>query len=164
MAAKKQEDVQDIEEKSESKASKFQPFGKYFLIILMVLGQGYLAYSFVDGNYEEIYSTIDSFTAAEPGTYQLEKLVVNPAGTNGHRYLLVELSLELASMDDVEVLKTKKQKIRHNLIQFLSSQTVQQLESFKRNKQLRQELISIINTAIGGHSVRNLYYTRYVMQ
>lgn len=147
-----------------SKASKFRLLGKYFLIVLVLCGQGFLAYIVVDKNYEQIYSVVNGFYFQEPGTYQLEKIVTNVAGTNARRYLLVEISLELVSKDDVKLIEKSKLQIRHSLIEYLSTRTVDQLEGVKKRERLRVDLVKIINNAIGIRSVRNLYYTRFIMQ
>lgn len=147
-----------------SRVSKFRRLGKYFLILFVIFGQIFLAYTIVDKNYDRIYSVVNGYYFREPGNYQLEKLVTNPADTNGQRYLLVEISLELVSKDDIELVKENKSKIRHDLIEYLSSRPVDQLEGIKEKEDIRVELVKIINNAIGIRSVRNLYYSKYVMQ
>lgn len=144
--------------------SKFRPLGKYFLIILLFVGQAFLAYTVVSKNYEKTYSFIHNFGSEEVGMHTLEKLIVNPAETNGQRYLLVEITLELVNKDDIKLVQQNSSKIRHDLIEFLSSRDVDQLGGLKEKEELRVELVKIINNAIGVRSVRNLYYTKYVMQ
>lgn len=169
MAAAK-EDIQDVKEESKgakkkkSGKSKFLPFGKYFLLILILAAQTMLAYTIVDKNYEQVYDYFKSMKSEETVAYDMEEMVVNPAGTNGQRYLLLQVSLELGSEDDVALLDKNKLKVRHDMIEFLSSRTVNQLVHFDQRESLRRDLIEIINTAVGSRSVRNLYYTKYVMQ
>ena len=169
------EDIEDVDsvsvddEEKENKSastskSKFLSIGKYFLIILVLGGQGYGAYGIVNGNYEKIYGFFDSFKSDNFGSYQMEELIVNPAETNGQRYLLVQISLELKDKNDTELIDKNKMEIRNDLIEFLSSRTVDQLIHFGKRELLRNEMIDIINDALGKRSVRNLYYTKYVMQ
>jgi len=175
MAADTKDDVQDIEmeqddnkkkksRKKKSGSSKFLPFGKYFLLVLVLAAQSMLAYTIVDKNYASVYEYLKKSGPSDPIPYDMEQMVVNPAGTNGQRYLLLEVSLELGSEDDVTLLDKNKLKIRHDMIEFLSSRTVSQLVHFNQRESLRRDLIGIINTAVGSRSVRNLYYTKYVMQ
>lgn len=169
MAAEK-ENIQDVKEetagdkKKKSGKSKFLPFGKYFLLILILAAQSMLAYTIVDKNYKKVYDYFKSMKSEETVAYDMDEMVVNPAGTNGQRYLLLQVSLELASGDDVARLDKNKLKIRHDMIEFLSSRTVNQLVHFNQRESLRRDLIEIINDAVGSRSVRNLYYTKYVMQ
>lgn len=159
---KKNDSVED--KKRKFKASKFRALGKYFLIGLVLVGQVFIAYTVVEENYEAIYSYIQSFSPPEMGKYNLDEIIVNPANTNGRRFLLIEISLELVDKEDVKLIEENKSKIRNNLIQFLSSRSVSELQGVEEKEYLRRELMNIINEAIGRRSVHNLYYSKYVMQ
>jgi len=159
---KKNDPVKD--KKRKSKASKFRSLGKYFLIGLVLAGQLFIAYTVVEKNYEAIYSYLQSFSPPEMGKYNLDEIIVNPANTNGRRFLLIEISLELVDKEDVKLIEENKSKIRNNLIQFLSSRSVSELQGVEEKEYLRRELMNIINEAIGRRSVHNLYYSKYVMQ
>jgi len=147
-----------------SKASKFRSIGKYFLILLVLGAQGIFAYKIVAKNYESIYSYIHNVIPKEPGEFQMDQIIVNPAKTNGQRYLLVQISLELVNKDDEALVKKNKSRIRNDLIKYLSSQTVSELQGIKGKENLRVKLIEIINGDLGKRSVCNLYYSKYVMQ
>ncbi len=144
--------------------SKLLPFGKYFLILLVLAAQGILAYQIVDKNYGNVYELVDTLIGPQEGNYMLEELIVNPSGSNGQRFLVVEISLELHDMNHIELIEERKQRIRHNMLEVLSSRTVNQLTQLSEREKMRSELAEITNEAIGKRSVRNLYYTRYVMQ
>ena len=64
--------------------------GKIFLLVLILAGQGYLAYVIVDKYYPSIYAKMNEEDPPVIGPYIMEQLVVNPANTNGRRYLMVE--------------------------------------------------------------------------
>lgn len=153
-----------IKEKKKGGRAKFLPFGKYFLILLILVAQAVLAFQIVDNNYGKFFQFIDNLIQPEPGVYQLSELIVNPAGSNGQRFLVVEISLDIRDEKHIELIDKNNQKIRHNMIEVLSSRTVSQLNMYNEREKLRNELAEVINDAIGVPSVRNLYYTRYVMQ
>jgi flagellar FliL protein len=153
-----------IKDKKISKQSIFRRFGKYFLILFLVLGQVFVAYSIVNKNYDAIYDYTQSLVPVERGKAELNEIIINPANTNGQRYLLVQLSLELDSIEDQAVIEEHRSKIRNNIIKYLSAKTVTELQGIKDKEDLRVELIQIINDAIDSRSVRNLYYSKYVMQ
>lgn len=142
----------------------FLKSGKYFLIGLFIGSQILLAYQIIDKNYETLYAFIGELLPEQSATYQLEELVVNPSGSNGQRYLVVEIGLDLKDRRHIELIQNQQQRIKHEMNEALSSRTVDQLTQFEVREQLREELAVIINEAIGTGSVRNLYYTRYVMQ
>lgn len=144
--------------------AKFLPFGKYFLILLVLASQVILAYQIVDKNYGKVFDLVDNLTSPESGKYQFEELIVNPSGTNGQRFLVVEVSLELYDITHSELIEENQQEIKHNMLEVLSSRTVTQLSQLSEREKMRTELAEVTNKAIGQRSVRNLYYTRYVMQ
>lgn len=145
-------------------SSKFLSIGKYFLLFIILLGQGIVAYTIVDKIYPGLYSWYNAEEPGEVGTYQLEQLVVNPAKTNGKRYLLVEINLELNDIEHIPLIEENSPRIKQRMIDALSAKTVTQLTSVDLREGLRSELSGIINSAIGENSVRNLYFTKYVMQ
>ncbi|HKL14029.1 MAG TPA: flagellar basal body-associated FliL family protein [Balneolaceae bacterium] len=163
MAENKKEEKKKKKSKKSGR-SKFLPFGKYFLILLVLASQGILAYQIVDKNYGKVYEVVDDLTAPEEGSYMLEELIVNPSGSNGQRFLVVEISLELYDAAHIELIEKEKQRIKHNMLEVLSSRTVNQLSQLSEREKLRSELATVTNQAIGKRSVRNLYYTKYVMQ
>lgn len=161
MAVKKKKS--DKKAKGKGRA-KFLPFGKYFLILLVIASQVVLAYQIVDHNYGKVFEYVDSLFAPVPGSYTMEELIVNPSGSNGQRFLVVQVSLELRDQKHEELIEKNVQKVKHGMIEVLSSRTVYQLNTYEEREILRNELAEVINNAIGVHSVRNLYYIRYVMQ
>ncbi|MEX2600507.1 MAG: flagellar basal body-associated FliL family protein [Balneolaceae bacterium] len=157
--------AEEVTDQKPKKGSKVQSVGKYFLIGIFVLAPMLLAYAIVDKNYEQIYTFTSSFLASEePVYFQIEELIVNPAETRGQRYLVVECNLELQHTDHIALVEQNIQRIKHDMMELLSSRTVQQLGEFEERERLRGELAEVVNQAIGLRSVRNLYYTRYVMQ
>jgi flagellar FliL protein len=162
MAEKKENKKKKKSKKSAG--SKFLPFGKYFLILLVLASQVALAYQIVDKNYGDVYALIDDMTAPESGSYLMDELIVNPSGSNGQRILVVEISLELYDATDTGLIESHKQQIKHSMLEVLSSRTVQQLTQISERERLRVELSEVTNNAVEKRSVRNLYYTKYVMQ
>lgn len=158
------EEKESKKEKEKSESSNFQRIGKIFLLTTIVVIQGVLAYFLVAKNYSKIYEMANAEEPSIPGVYELEPLVVNPAGTQGKRYLMVEISVEINNIEHIPLLEESNLKIKQDMIDALSSHTVKELTSPEDRLKLREELSFIINNSIGVHSVRNLYFTKYVMQ
>lgn len=142
----------------------FLKLGKYFLLLLIVLVQGFLAFMIVDKYYPSVYATLYAKSPSDYVIYKLEDIVVNPANTYGKRYLMVEISLELDEKAHITLIEQNSMKIKQALIEALSSRTVPELTHVERREKMRNELITLINSIIGVRSVRNLYFTKYVMQ
>jgi flagellar FliL protein len=161
MADKKEEKKGKAKKKESSKGAAI---GKIFLLVAILAVQGILAYKLVAANYEGIYKSMNAEEPDDIGYFDLEPLVVNPAKTNGKRYLMVEISLELKNKEHIPILEANSMKIQESMIEALSSKTVGQLVNAEIRMNLREELSGIINETIGEPSVRNLYFTKYVMQ
>jgi len=142
---------------------KLVTIGKIFLLLLILAGQAYLAYVIVDKYYPSVYAKMNEEKPPELGTYMMEQLVVNPANTNGRRYLMVEISLEMHA-EHIPLMETNNPKVKQDMIEAFSSRTVSQLTTSEEREKLRQEVAEIINSSIGETSVQNLYFTKYVLQ
>lgn len=162
------EDIESIpidgDEENISGGAKFLSYGKYFLVVLILGIQITVAYILVDKNYEEIHTMLNVKDTEEIIQYQFEELIVNPAGTNGQRFLVIEIAIELSDIEHQSLVEKRKQQIKDNMLQALSTRTIDQLINLKEREILRNELKEIINSVIGVRSVRNLYYTKYIMQ
>lgn len=145
-------------------SSKFLTIGKYFLVLLFFATQGLLAYMLTDKYYPSVYEHMNKKTPADFVTYQMEELVVNPANTNGKRYLMVEISLELDDKADIQKIEQHKLRLKQEIMETLSSRSIPELVKVSERDKLRSEIIMLINSTIGVRSVRNLYFTKYVMQ
>jgi flagellar FliL protein len=164
MAEKKIPDKgKNTEEQKKSSSNKLIIIGKIFLLVLILAGQTYLAYVIVDKYYPSIYVKMNTEDPPEIGTYQMDQLVVNPANTNGRRYLMVEISLEL-NIEHIPLIETSNPRVKQELIETFSRRTVSQLTTPRERDVLRKEVVEIINSSIGETSVQNLYFTKYVLQ
>lgn len=155
---------ESLEDGKVTKSSNFLPYGKYFLIALVLVIQVLAAYTIVDKNYGKIHEIFQSRNVSVPVTFQLEELIVNPAGSQGKRYLVVEISLELESESSIPFVEQNLQEIKHNVNESLAARTVEQLVQYREREVLRMEIKNVINQTIAENSVRNLYFTKYVMQ
>lgn len=155
---------ENLEKVKVTKSSIFLPYGKYFLIALVLVIQVLAAYTLVDKNYEKIYEIVQSKNKPVPVAFLLDELIVNPAGSQGKRYLVVEISLELESETSIALVQQNLQKVKHNVNESLAARTVDQLVQYREREVLRMEIINVINQSIEENSVRNLFFTKYVMQ
>jgi hypothetical protein len=62
---------ENVHEEHIAKSSNFLPYGKYFLIVLVLVIQVLAAYTIVDKNYEKIYEIVQSRNESVPVTYPL---------------------------------------------------------------------------------------------
>ena len=154
------------EEPAKKKGSKVASLGKYFLIVVLIAGQGVGAYFLMDRFYPKVYAKMNEEPPAEQvfGMYDLGTIVVNPANTNGKRILMVEISLELNKEGLYPIIEGLEPKIKQQINDYLSAMNTQQLINVYDRDVIRANLNDLVNSVLGENSVRDLYFVRYVMQ
>jgi flagellar FliL protein len=154
--------------------------GKTFLIIvvtvvLAALGTGGLmAYVF----YPEARAAATSVgLVSAPGTeaeedapveygefLEFQGLIINPADSDGRRYLMVNIGLEAKDAKVLEVVGSKEVVIRDRILRLLGQRTVSELASVSLRDTLKEELLIAVNDILGEEEVARLYFTQYVLQ
>lgn len=151
-------DDQDVQ------GSKFLPKGKYFLLVLLLLCYAAGAFVFIDEHYSDIYVFIFGSMPDHSTTYLMDEIIANPYGSNANRFLVVQIGMELQHHKHIELVESNMMKIKDRFNEVLSSRTVRELIQNEEREKLRKELADEVNQAIGVQSVRNLYFTKYIMQ
>ncbi|MBL9137195.1 MAG: flagellar basal body-associated FliL family protein [Verrucomicrobiales bacterium] len=97
-------------------------------------------------------------------TVALNKMIVNVSGTMGTRYLCSSLTL----VGNGEEFKSKAEEHRDQLVDLatsaLSNKTIVELEKPGSRNQIRAELISVFNEALGENAVQEIYFTEFAIQ
>ena len=91
-------------------------------------------------------------------------LLINPAGTNGKRFLMVNIGLESKSEDALAELDAKDAVIRDIFLQLLGRRTVEELSSVTAREQLKEELRVAVNGILKEGTIDRLYFTQFVLQ
>jgi flagellar FliL protein len=102
--------------------------------------------------------------APESNYYNIESIVVNPAGTGGTRYLSCGISFEMVSAEDVKVFESKAAQVKDVLITILSSKTVDELADIRQRNQMRRQILTIINRFLAPAQAKAVYLTDFVLQ
>jgi len=106
--------------------------------------------------------------AAEPVEYgafsEIQGLIVNPAGTEGLRYLMVNIGFESAEPKVLEEVTTKEIAVRDAILKILSEKTVPQLADIALRDSLKVEIRDTVNVILSDGQVDRLYFTQYVLQ
>ena len=97
-------------------------------------------------------------------TAQLSKMIVNVAGTAGTRYLMSSITIVGTHADLKAVVEENKDQLLDLANSALASKTISDLEKPGSRNQLRSELMSIFNNALGGTIVQEIYFTEFAIQ
>jgi len=116
-------------------------------------------------------TALDSLKMAEETAFkstglikEFEDIIVNPAGTEGRRYFVLTLSMEVDKSKCLDELETKTPIVRDALITLLSSKKLDYLSDVANMEDLRKEIIDESNLYLEKGKVIRVYFTGYVLQ
>jgi flagellar FliL protein len=97
--------------------------------------------------------------------YLIKDVLVNPAGTNGTRYLSTSIGLETSDSEHgSDRFEELTPIVRDIFIAILSSKTMEELSSIDGKEKLRGEILAQVNEAVKPDSVYRIYFVDYVLQ
>lgn len=101
----------------------------------------------------------------EAGTvWSLDNLIVNPAGTQGMRFLVVSMAVHVRDEATVEALRAREPEVRDALLDMLAVRTVDQLADPTTRSDLREEILSVLESLAGPGSVQRVFLPQFVLQ
>jgi flagellar FliL protein len=94
----------------------------------------------------------------------ISKVIVNVAGSMGTRYLMTSFTLVGTANDFKSTIEETKDQLLDLANTAMASKTIGDLEKPGARNQIRSELISIFNNALGGNLVQEIYFTEFAVQ
>lgn len=162
--AKKRESAEKNSGQQEGKGKIFSKYGKIFLILSVMLGQSGGAYAIINTYYDQIHSWVKSMQTRGGVYHSFENIIINPANSGGERYLILTVSVELQSESQQARLEQNEVRIIDQINQTLSKRTTDDLANLKTRKEIKREIGVMINNEFEENMVRNLFFTKYVLQ
>jgi flagellar protein FliL len=101
---------------------------------------------------------------AESPLYNIENLVVNPAGTQGTRFLVVSIAIQITDGGDAAVLKERDPEVRDVLLHLLSSKSIDQLSNLVSRDSLKADIRLAVEGVIGEGTVAKVFVPQFVLQ
>jgi flagellar FliL protein len=96
--------------------------------------------------------------------YVVKDLIINPAGTNGQRYLLTTIAFNVSSESALKELEGKELLVRDMLNSILTSKTMDQLIDVAQREALREEIQKRAKEILSRGKVKGVYFSKYVVQ
>ncbi|MGF1670601.1 MAG: flagellar basal body-associated protein FliL [Balneolaceae bacterium] len=166
-----EEDLNNVENSPEDdadsqsdKRNKFLKIGKIFLLIAVIVAQGIAAYAIIQKKYPDIRQTLDGMNQKGGVYYKVDNIIINPANSNGERYLILSLAFEMNNSNDVSRADKMSVEIIDKVNSHLIQKTVRELSSVENRVTIKNELINEVNDLLERKAVRNLFITKYVIQ
>jgi flagellar FliL protein len=97
-------------------------------------------------------------------TVPITKVIVNVAGSAGSRYLMTSFTLVGTQNEFKNLIEENKDQLLDLANTAMASKTISDLEKPGARNQIRAELISIFNNALGGNAVQEIYFTEFAIQ
>jgi flagellar FliL protein len=94
----------------------------------------------------------------------LSKMLVNVSGTMGTRYLMTSITLVGNTPDFKAKVEDNKDQLMDLATGALSTKTISDLEKPGARNVIRSELITVLNNALGGSLVQEIYITELAIQ
>ena len=96
--------------------------------------------------------------------YPLDPFVVNLADAKARHYVKATIIMELLDDDVKEQADRLLPKIRNDIILLLSSQTLEDVITMEGKIRLRDEITARVSRILGKDSVKNIYFSSFVVQ
>lgn len=96
--------------------------------------------------------------------FSLKTFIVNLADHGGKRYLRISMDLELTDDEIREELEKRLPQIRDNIFTLIPSKTFTELNCAEGKTVLRDEIIARLNDMMMKDSIKNIYFTEFVIQ
>jgi flagellar protein FliL len=96
--------------------------------------------------------------------YPLDPFTVNLLSNQGTQYLKVTLSLELSDKNLTKELNDKKAVVRDVIIRILTSKTYEEMTSDEGKEKVSQKIVETLNNMIQDGTIKNVYFTGFVIQ
>jgi len=139
-------------------------YGNIFLITAILIAEMIGAYTIVALNYPAIYEWAYGYPPSLGVTYSIENITINPAESKGQRFLVCSISIQMRDENDLQNAQRKEFIIKDAINTVLSQKTVDELQRVDTRITLKQELAIVVNSVMGTTAVRNIFFTKYVMQ
>lgn len=101
---------------------------------------------------------------AGAATYLVDNLVLNPAQSNGTRFLMASVSFSLAEESASEEMEARDAQVRDALLTVLGHKTVEQLTDIAARDSLKSELKTAVSGIVPEGTVQGVYLPQFVIQ
>jgi len=95
--------------------------------------------------------------------FTIKDLIINPAGTNGQRLLLLSVGFSVHGEEKFKKLEESEVILTDVVLSTLSVKTLSELSKLDSKDSLKVELHNKINEVMPKSNVKNVYFSKYVL-
>jgi flagellar FliL protein len=97
-------------------------------------------------------------------THPVENLVLNPAGSNGTRFLMVSATFELKDGGIENQMKEHDAEVRDHILSVLGKKTVEELTDIAQREQIKKDVIESVGALFEKGAVKKVFFGQFVIQ
>lgn len=104
--------------------------------------------------------------SAEPGKFffTVDDVIINPAGTNGQRLMLVSVGFGVQTEEEVKKLKDKEVLVKDIVLSTLGSKTLTDLSALNAKDTLKVQLAHILAERMPEPAISSVQFSKYIIQ
>lgn len=96
--------------------------------------------------------------------HALENLVLNPAGSNGTRFLMVTAAFELKDAGTEQLMKDHEAEVRDRILALLGKKTVDELTDPSQRDAIKKEVLATVSPVFPKNTVLKVFFPQFVVQ
>jgi len=101
---------------------------------------------------------------AEPNIYIVKDVILNPAGTNGTRFLLTTVGFEVTTTEAKKELEAKDVQVRDALNTILTAKSLTTLSMPENRDSIRQEIAAKVGKLLRTGELTSVYFSKFIIQ
>jgi flagellar FliL protein len=101
---------------------------------------------------------------AEPNIYIVKDVILNPAGTNGTRFLLTTVGFEVTTSEAKKELEAKDVQVRDALNTILTAKSLTTLSMPENRDSIRQEISERVGKLLRTGKLSSVYFSKFIIQ
>jgi flagellar FliL protein len=114
---------------------------------------------------DEEHGGKDGGKKAGATVHTMDNLVLNPAGSNGTRFLMAAVAAEVKDEKVKEEMNGRDAELRDAILRILGERTVDQLADMSLREPLKKELVDSLNSRLRSKTaVKRVYFPQFVIQ
>ena len=96
--------------------------------------------------------------------HSIENLVLNPAGSNGTRFLMVSATFELKDGGTENQMKEHDAEVRDHILSILGKKTVDELTDIAQREQIKKDVLDSVGALFDKGAVKKVFFSQFVIQ
>jgi flagellar protein FliL len=101
---------------------------------------------------------------AEPNIYIVKDVILNPAGTNGTRFLLTTVGFEVSNAEAKKEIEAKDVQVRDALNTILTAKSLTTLSLPENRDSIRQEIAERVGKLLRTGELTSVYFSKFIIQ